>query len=304
MTLQFRVPGPLGIVPGTGGQRLPGPLNYTPGVYLGPNQPSSAPKRPALLKRLMMPPPAADSRTKVARDIEWNLFSDKGAPALTDVIQGGLANCPLASLLAALAFTSAGQRHLLGMVTEHKDTVETDLSGVADELEEKIDKIVTGRYFTVKLVSKSFEVSSVLYTDEARDPNPIYMTSPNQVLWPCLIEKAFAAKVGGYEGLNDPNKLSANTIWETITGSKPDGFEVTAKTPPAKIQGVAKNANRTPTIAASKDDATAVTGWHGFTVLGLKGSKIELYDPMEAERKTLSLPNFIKNFKAILYEKS
>lgn len=295
MTHPFRAPGPLGLLPNAGGGRLPGPLGYTPGVYLAPNQLANA------VKKLKMPPPASDSITKVARNIKWNLFAGKGAPALGDVKQGALANCPLASLLAALAFTPIGQRHILGLVVEHKATVETDLSGVTKELAGKTIRIITGRYFTVTLGSNSFEVSSVLYTDEARDPNPIYMTSPNNALWPCIIEKAFAEKVGGYNELDDPNKLTVNTVWEVVMGSKPNGFEVTDKTPDAKIQEAARNARRVPTIAASKDEAPDVAAWHGFAVLGMRGKLIELYDPSLTRRETLTLPNFRKNFQAVLH---
>ncbi|MBL8258427.1 MAG: hypothetical protein JNM60_01270 [Candidatus Competibacteraceae bacterium] len=306
MTLPFRAPGPLGIAPNTGGGRPPGPLGFAPGVYLTPNSTAGATKKPSAPKRLKMPPPAADSVTKVARDLKWSLFTGDGSPALNDVKQGALANCPLASLLAALAFTSSGQRYLLSLVNEQKATVETDLSAVAKDLEEApgSNKIITDRYFAVTLERQAFEVSGVLYTDEARDPNPIYMTSPNQALWPCAIEKALAAKVGGYNEVDDSSKLTANRIWEIVMAAKPDGFDVTDQTPHAKLLEVAKNAKRVPTIAASKDDATDVSGWHGFAVLGMKEKQIELYDPSAAKRKLLSLPTFIKNFKAVLHGKS
>ena len=300
---QSRAPGPLGATPGSGGTRSPGPLGFTPGIYLAPAQSAGLAKLSGSAKQFRMPPPASDDITKLARNVKWTLFTGKGTPALEDVKQGSLANCPLASLLAALAFTATGQRHLLSLITEHKATVETDLSGVADQLAEKIDRIITGRYFTVRLKSQSFEVSSVLYTDEARDPNPIYMTSPKQALWPCLIERAFAEKVGSYNELDDPNKLTANAVWEVVVGSSPDGFAVTGQTPDSTIQEAARNARRLPAIAASKEEAADVTAWHGFAVLGMRGTRIELYDPSSARRETLSLAAFRKNFLAVLHGK-
>src|SRR5205823_6528584 len=147
-----------------------------------------------------------------AREVRWGLF-DKGTPALEDVEQGSLANCPLAAVLAALAYTPDGRKHLLGLVQEHSGTVETDLSAVADQLDEPPPpgkKITTSRYFGVTLGGKTFEVSDVLYTDEARDPNPKYMRSPKQVFWPCAIEKAYAEKEGSYAALNKP---TANAVW-------------------------------------------------------------------------------------------
>jgi hypothetical protein len=48
-------------------------------------------------------------------------------------------------------------------------------------------------------------------------------------------------------------------------------------------------------------DAFDVTDWHGFAMLGMKGSKIELYDAMLAKRVTVTLEIFRKNFQAVLH---
>jgi hypothetical protein len=295
MTQQSRLPGPLGPLP-AGGGRLPGPLSFGPGIFLAPNQTAKA------IKKLTMPPPAGGAKTIVARDVPWSLYA-KTAPALADVSQGALANCPLASLLAALAYTGSGQKLIQSIVAEQAGVVETDLSGVADRLEEPPsgNRIMTTRYFTVKLGGKTFEVSGVLYTDDAdRNWTPAYMRSPTNIIWPCVIEKAYAVKEGGYENL-DSKGLTANAIWEVVVGAKPGGFEVGAKTDDAKIRAAAENAARTPTIAASKDEATDVTAWHGFAVLGMKDGGIELYDPMMVRRQTVSLAVFHKNFQAVLF---
>jgi len=294
MTQQFRVPGPLGPLP-VGGGRVPGPLSVGPGIFLAPKQIAKA------TKKLTMPPPAGGAKTIVAREVPWSLYG-KNTPALADVSQGALANCPLASLLAALAYTPTGQKHLQGLVAEQAAVVETDLSSVADRLEEvpSGNRITSTRYFTVKLGGKSFEVSDVLYTDDAdRNWSPVYMRSPSNVIWPCVIEKAYAVKEGGYEAL-DSKGLTANAIWEVVVGAKPGGFEVTGKTDDSKIRAAADSAARTPTIAASKDEATDVTAWHGFAVLGMKNGRIELYDPMMVRRQAVTLDVFRKNFMAIL----
>jgi hypothetical protein len=248
-----------------------------------------------------MPPPLPDGMgtTKVASQVSWSLFA-KGAPAVDDVRQGGLADCPLAALLAALAFTPSGRKHLLGVVTEHGGIVETDLSAVASQLDDPPpgNKITSNRYFSVTLGGKTFEVSDVLYTDESTDPIPIYMKSLNRLLWPGVIEKAYAEKEGGYAALEG---LTANVVWETVVGSKAGGFPVTAQTEKAQIEGAAKNATKIPTMAASADAAAAVTDWHGFAVLGMQGAKILLYDPAKVRRETVSLEDFRKNFKAVLH---
>ena len=208
------------------------------------------------------------------------------APALGDVKQGRIYNCALASILGALAQTASGRKRIQGLVAEHKGIVETDLSD-AGELDSPPsgNKIISDRYFTVSLGESSIEVSAVLYTDDAdRNWSLIYMTSPTSVLWPCLIEKAFAAKVGGYANLDARKGLTANNIWETVVGSKPGGFEVTDETPPSTVIKAAKAADKIPTIAASRNDAPDVTGFHGYTMLGMRGSNIELHDPMAMKR--------------------
>lgn len=295
MTQQFRLPGPLGPLP-AGGGRTPGPLSFRPGIFLAPKQLAKA------TRKLVMPPPAGGAKTIVARDVPWSLYA-KTTPALADVSQGALANCPLASLLAALAYTGSGQKRIESIVAEQAAVVETDLSSVADRLEEVPtgNRILSTRYFTVKLGGKSFEVSSVLYTDDANlNWTPAYMRSPTNILWPCVIEKAYAVKEGGYEAL-DSKGLTANAIWEVVVGAPPGGFQVTGKTEDSKIRAAADNAAKIPTMAASADEAQDVTAWHGFAVLGMKSGKIELYDPMMVRRQTVSLDVFRKNFVAILF---
>lgn len=295
MTQQSRLPGPLGPLP-AGGGRLPGPLSTGSGIFMAPQQVGK------VVKKLVMPPPAGGAKTIVARDVPWSLYT-KTTPALADVTQGALANCPLAALLAALAYTGAGQKRIDSIVAEQAAIVETDLSAVADRIEEPPpgNVIQTTRYFTVKLGGKPYEVSSVLYTDDAdRNWTPAYMRSPNSVIWACMIEKAYAVKEGGYESL-DSKGLTANAIWEVVVGAKPGGFAVTDKTDDGRIKTAADNASRIPTMAASKDDAEDVSSWHGFAVLGMKGGRIELYDPMLVKRPTITLDVFRKNFNAILF---
>ena len=293
MIQRYRIPGPIGSNP-AGGARLPGPLGIVPGIYAAPKQVAKA------VKRLKMPAPGGDNATKNVHDVTWDLMK---SPVLGDVKQGRLYNCALASILGALTQTASGRKRIQGLVTEHKAIVETDLAD-AGELDSPPsgNKIISQRFFTVTIGKSSIEVSPVFYTDDAdRGWSLIYMTSPNSVLWPCVIEKAYAAKVGGYAKLDARSGLKANDIWEAVVGSKPGGFEVTDQTPQAKIREAAKNAGKIPTIAASSDTAPDVTGFHGYTMLGMKGSKIELHDPMAMKRISISTEKFVKNFKAILH---
>src|SRR5262245_54594270 len=105
-----RDPVPLGLLADATGGRLPGPLRFEPGIFAVPKHLAK------VVKKLGMPLPAGDSATKVARDVGWGLLAtpakdQRAVPAVEDVEQGYLGNCPLASLLAALAHTPAGREH-------------------------------------------------------------------------------------------------------------------------------------------------------------------------------------------------
>lgn len=82
-------------------------------------------------------------------------------------------------------------------------------------------------------------------------------------------------------------------------GKAPAILEIKNDTDLSKIQAPAAAASQTPTIA-SQDTAKKATGFHGFTVLGLSGSTIALYDPEQAKKLTVSLADFRSNFKALL----
>ncbi len=234
----------------------------------------------AAVKTLKMPKPAPDNITKLVRAVLWPLGKDNPAPG--DVRQGGLGNCQVASILAALANTSIGRARIGALVDEHRGAVVTDLSDVLKELAEppkERDKIISDRSFTVTLGKGSAEVTDVFYTDEGdRDTwSMIYMDSPkpNQKLWPCVIEKGYAVVLGNdYNKLNsfevDGQKpyLPAEEVWSDLVGKDPAFLD------PSKIKEAAAAASLFPTIAASRDDAKKVTGWHGFAVLGLGGSAI------------------------------
>ena len=112
-------------------------------------------------------------------------------------------------------------------------------------------EILSQRYFTVYL-GKPFEVSDVFYVkySDGSDVNMIYMDSPKRALWPCVIEKAYAVKVGSYDDLDDDTKHTVNEFWTFLVGSKPDGFAIDDKTDLTKISAAAKAAGTIPTIAA------------------------------------------------------
>jgi hypothetical protein len=303
MALQHKgaqIPGPLGRGEENIGGRLPGPLGFRNIVFAAPGAVA------AVKKTLKMPPPAAGDETYYTHAFSEKLF--KGGPVVLDVQQGALAVCPLASILAALAHTANGRKHLQAIVTEHSTAVETDLAAIAAKLgSSPKDKIVTNRYFAVTLNKQAIEVSDVLYTDDAdRNWSPIYMKLPTEALWPCVIEKAFAVHMGSYEEL-DKEGVTVNKLWKILVGADPQGFAITDQTDLSKIKSAAQAAPRIPTIGASRDDPNVgeqskgkVSSWHGYAVLGLRGANIELYDPYH-KKLELTLGEFRSYFQAMFY---
>jgi hypothetical protein len=300
-----RTPGLLGNVPGGVAGRRPGPLGFGSWVM-------ATPVVTTALTTMKMPKPAHDGKTKLVRAVPWPLGKDKPAPG--DIQQTVLANCAAASILAALANTVSGRPRISALVDEHAGAVVTDLSDVLGELAEppkEGKQITSNRYFTVTLTKGSTAVSDVFYTNEGdRDSwSMIYMDSPNHKLWPCVIEKGYAVILGNdYDKLNsieiDGQKpyLPANEVWNDLVGKPPDSIlKIEKDTDLSKIKAAAAAAQNIPTIAASRDTAKKVTGYHGFTVLGPSGSGILLYDPEQANQITLSLEEFRSDFKNILY---
>ena len=267
MTLQYkggaRFRGPLGTSSGILGGRLPGPLRFGQ-VDLAGGAATRA------VKVLEMPAPADGTSTIMRlRTVSWKLSNR--APMLRDVQQGELANCPIAAILAALAFTASGRKRLDSMITEYLGTstktafsnaIMTTLSrGGADDPDYPTQdkEILSTRYFTVNLKGP-IEVSDAFYvkeTGQARgDVDLVYMDSQTQVLWPCVIEKAYAVKVKSYQELDDP-KHTVEEFWEVLVGKRPvvirDG-NMTEQ----KIRAAAMAASTVPTIGATRDEVPKI----------------------------------------------
>lgn len=311
---RVRVPGPIGLLPGGTSGRLPGPL--------APWFPVTE-RMLRLLGRVMkmttMPPPSITSRTLEARKVAWSLYS--GEPDTTQVRQGELATCPIAAILAAFAHTSWGRERIQKLLGEHHSpggvkTTLTDAAMTRFKREDPDDRpqskeVISDRYFTVKIKDPPIEVSDVFYVEytDRTFLDPIYMQhrpmkSPEkapEVLWPAVVEKAYAAMIGDYEKLDDygPKGTKVDVYWTVLAGSKPEIIGITAKTSLAEIRQAAESASNSPTIGASKEKTAKVLNEHGFAILGMQGGRIDLYDPHGNSVK-LTLEEFRADFKLIL----
>ena len=327
MTIQYRggarLPGPLGIgswdsslpVPGA---RLPGPI----GNQLWDKNsvtPSQTPSTKAA-KTTMMPVPTkgltGEAPDKDVHAITLPLFNGS-EPRLEDVQQApGIANCPVAAMLAAFAFTPTGRTFLQRILGETAATVATDVSRAkgTDIKGRAVDilsnpppkyQLTSARFFTVKVADGPFEVSDVLYTNDS-DSNwgVYYLRDPaGKCIWASVIEKALAVRLDySYENF-DARNLSANDFWKMLTSFAPAVITIDDKTTLAEISDRADASTRIPTVAASKDETSLVTPFHGFAMMGRIGPKIQLYDPAKAKPFLITPIDFRKAFKNILYRK-
>jgi hypothetical protein len=306
-----RTPGPLGSSTLVGG-RIPGPQRRRP-VRVADAKPLSK-------KTFEMPNPGpGDSGRVRVHAVEWKLFDGGVSPS--QVRQGRLANCPLASILAALANTKVGRTRIDNILkaAERHANVETNLSGVLDKLDNDPEsptpkKITSKRYFALTL-AKNIETSDAFYTDNVdRDWNLFYMQhnedrrieNRKDILWPAVIEKAYAVQRGGYDKISESKDLTLAVVWKDIAGKNPDGLKLEDKTD-KEILDVVKAAGNVPAVAASRkdsgietDSSNKLTDDHGYAVLGLQGSKIELYNPW-GWKVSVSMKELRKYFELIQF---
>lgn len=318
MIKQGRLPGPLGM-PGSFNPSIPGGAGRQPGVLgFGPGIVVAQVGATAAVHKLPIPRPLGsltngsfDYDNKDVHVVTGDLFNkqDKERPVIGDVRQGIIGNCALASILAAHANTRVGRTHIKGMVNETKNVVvETGLGSAGELINPPPGTSVTSsRFFTVTLGGKQYEVSDVFYTDDGggNSWSLLYMRSPTNVLWPPVIEKALAVRQKGYDKIDDQS-LTANDMWEVVTGKKAYVRMVTPKLPDADILKAARASVDKPTIAGSKptvpdsDAVRIVNGHHGFAMLGVVGGKIEVHDPGLVRKFSLTMKQFRAEFDFIM----
>lgn len=314
-----RVPGVLGATPQTGHStdahgtaRLPGPLKIGPSILL-----MDATITKVAPKTIPMPTPLEDTEKKRVNVVTW----DPGdTPQTIDVAQGHVGDCPVAAILGAMANTPGGSKRLSAAVKKIDADVVTDLSAVMQFLDDDDwagrpkGSLASKRYFTVDLPGVKKEVSDVFYTNDG-DENWDLLYIGNQsnrskkvtpVLWPSVIEKAYAAQVGGYEKLN---KITDPVVaWKALLGPTAPTSVAVTDLKDSEIVKLAQSAKAVPTIAATDPDKAKVEkesggllhGHHGYTVTGLAGNQIALYNPWGIPLN-VSLTQFKKAFILIIY---
>lgn len=276
----YRQPGTTGAVPQSGPASPYAHRVSSSGFLIAANATATS-----TLKKLTIPSQelsTSSSKTFRLNRKAWDLYNSKNRPEMTDVEQGNIQNCPLASIIAALAHTASGRKHIGSMIQERKGA-NTVTSYTGSNLDGP-RAVRSSRYFVVTFPGKSpIEVSDVFYTGDSKEKYLIYMTSPNKVLWPAVIEKAYAKWKGGYDNLgNDPIK-----VWKELVGEpKYLDLRVSGKDRVRTSQVIreAGRANKVPMIAAREGS------YHGVVVTDNKGAtSISYYDQYSVVEKSIKV---------------
>jgi Calpain family cysteine protease len=310
-----RLPGVVGLQEGAGGlthidsqtalQNLRGPV----GLLVAANTPAVASTQ--LIYKLPPPETSISSHlSRLAKRCMWKkLFDKKIRPG--DVQQQNILNCYLAATLAALANAPKGDALLRSMVKQKAGKITTICYNYASGgAKGKQKKITSNRYFVVRFSKKKKIVSDVLYlNDSDRDPDPRYMTSPRNYLWPCIIEVAYASLKGSYDKLDYSNGVSLNKCISDLTGKSFSVLDFATKKrfsggrniklTDAHVTAACRNAVISPVIAPSTTSANMVTRSHAYAVIAMRGHKVALYDPLAVKVVQLTIKELQANFQAL-----
>lgn len=243
------------------------------------------------------------TQNKVAKRFPGrSLFQDRDGPTYEDIHQQGVANCYLAALLAALARTPNGRIRLRKTVTQRSGSIVTVARDYDNEKPGPERKIPSDRYFEVALsTGDPTIVSDVLYaTDSDRDFDPIFMDSPNKLLWPSVIELAYATLCGGYDKIGSGDGVSwARCIQDFLGNIDYIKLNLPQKTwdrrgkagamEPGQFDDLLGSAATKPTIVATGKKPGQLFAHHSYAVIQHDKHVTMLYDPLT----TVTMP--VKN---------
>lgn len=256
-----------------------------------------------------------------------------GATTLTadQVNQGNIGNCPVPAVLAAMANTR--QAAVQAMISKVIGPVRYTPTFPSPP--------TFGHFFKVTFPNTPPIVSSPLVykvprPSQSTDPAEImYAHSPGQrPSWVSMMEKAYVLKKdtnpdpllksytvldGGGKGLNPievMNDIAGKDAEWVVDPKEVDPSEVQAKHPwtAAHLQQVFGNANRVPTIAASRSDQNVIDPLpifkhHDYAVLGmLRSGKVQLYNChditsaalLKFKKPELTMAEFMKAFLMVV----
>lgn len=305
-----RVPGPLGSSrSGSRGQSR-GPLSRLPpnavilaqvggGVVANPNQTPWGGTEPT-------PIGGPGGGNLQLRDVQQPIFGHQG-PQPDDVIQGAIATCPAAAAMVAMAHANSAA--IRNMITHLQ-------SG-------------SPRVYHIQFRRRRARGTRVTTRFYHRGGGLIYASSPNGIIWPSLLEKAYAVYAGGnsYRGLARGQRQLGNPpdvaqVMQDFVGNfswiaHTDAQNVTQPLSGlSSVQGrnltqALRQAGNRPTIAASLGAnvpaATNVVANHAYAILGYRNARVTLRNPWNnsgiagGAQFDLSLNQFQSAFQMVLW---
>jgi hypothetical protein len=221
------------------------------------------------------------------------------------VKQQGIANCYLAATLASMANTKAGVIVIKKMIASHTGPITTICKKFdGDKPPGPQMQLNSDRWFTVSFRNDAIDVSDVLYHDDSdHDPNLQYLTTPNgdKALWGPIIEVAYAKLKGGYDNISAGKGLTLDVFlnefctidWDILYPGKDN----------AGIKKACSNAGAKPAFIATRTDSKILTHWHGIAVLGMSGTKVKLYDPLQTKELSIEFNDLLTEIQAIAASK-
>jgi hypothetical protein len=210
---------------------------------------------------LGMDHPAVPAQGATYTAVNGNLFSSAG-PVYSDIFQGGLGDCYLLASFATVAAHSPGD---ISSAFTYAGTGEAGSSVWIVRL------YLNGQpdYLTV---------DNLLPTEQGMQQ--IYSYNPQNILWPALLEKAFAQEYVGndYGNLDGSKQLNSYLALSGLTNLNCDWFNMDGDTLAAKLQQGAM-----PYVGSlDSPPSPDVVGYHGYAVVG--------YNPNSAQPFTLYNP--------------
>lgn len=262
----------------------------------------------------------------LGKDLGMRVFTGalfNGAPSMHEPIQGFLGNCPLAAVLCAMAHIPAQRQRLRNDIfKEVALPVESNRQRKGYEYFPadrpsplplaspsgpfKSDRLIAVRFqptFPVQALSTdsleaarlrkrldapgSVPVTSVLFVD-LRLSTLHYMRGSGNVLWPSLIEKAYAVGHGQntYQGLEGTIGLAEAMRHMTgfaeeehlVNGPGDTLPEITTK----RLNTWLSQHGKRPIILGSPPNAPLVTGNHTFAVIGKTSTTVTVLNALKA----------------------